>query len=92
MKIDLEQNKLDAIQKLMAVGGAGVEALRELFSRAEAELSDVRNIDPKGNMGLQSLAAQQAIKVLDEIKSQIFPDETPVSRKESNKAPVGQFR
>ncbi len=74
MKIQLDENKSNAIEKLMGVGGAGVEALKELFERAEAELGDVRNIDPKGNMGLQTLAAQKAIETVDELKKHIFPE------------------
>jgi len=75
MKIDLDPIKTDAIAKLMNVGGAGVEALKELFDAAEAELRDVTNIDPKGNMGLQSLAAQRAVEVLQGIKSNVFPSQ-----------------
>ena len=74
MKINLEEGKSNAIAKLMGVGGTGVEALRELFASAIAELSDVRNIDPKGNMGLQALASQKAVEALQEVQGHIFPE------------------
>lgn len=74
MKIHLDESKSNAIAKLMGVGGAGVEALKELFQVAEAELRDVSNIDPKGNMGLQALAAQRAVEALREIGGHVFPE------------------
>lgn len=58
----------------MGVGGAGVEALKELFRAAEAELRDVGNIDPKGNMGLQALAAQRAVENLLAVREHVFPE------------------
>lgn len=75
MKINLEEGESNAIAKLMAVGGTGVEAIKKLFALAEAELVDVRNIDPKGNMGLQTLAAQKSLDALQEIMWQMFPDQ-----------------
>lgn len=82
MKIKLTNDQGNAIDKLIANGGAGVEALKELFNQAIAELSDIRNIDPKGNMGLQSLASQKALEIIDEIQHLTFP-------KESNKKNLG---
>lgn len=73
MKIDLEQQELNALATLGTRGGADVEALKKVFRAAEAELRDVMNIDPKGNMGLQSLASQRAVEMLWEIGDVIFP-------------------
>lgn len=91
MKIHLDEEKSNAIAKLMAVGGAGVEALKELLQAAEAELRDVSNIDPKGNMGLQALAAQRAVEALQELRGHIFPG-TNVTGSGERKKPVSQFR
>lgn len=74
MKINLDETKTRAVASLINVGGAGVEALKELFIAAEDELRDVCNIDPKGNMGLQALAAQKSVEILLEIRSHVFPD------------------
>lgn len=93
MKIDLGPEKTNAIAKLMAVGGAGVEALRELFQAAEAELRDVGNIDPKGNMGLQALAAQRALEAVQSIQEHVFPDTAArTGGVKVEKAPVSQYR
>lgn len=91
MKINLDPEKSNAIAKLMGVGGAGVEALKELFIAAESELDSVRNIDPKGNMGLQALAAQKSVEVLLEIRSHIFPELRGPERKPTEKT-ISQFR
>ena len=82
MKIDLGPDKENALQRLVAVGGAGVEALRELFALAEAELRDVMNINPQGNMGLQSLASQKAVEALTEVRDHIFPELSAARRRE----------
>lgn len=92
MKIDLDIEKQNAIAKLMAVGGAGVEALKELFQAAEAGLRDVGNIDPKGNMGLQALAAQRALESLQAVKEHVFPETAARTGVRTEKAPVGQYR
>lgn len=92
MKINLDQEKSNAIAKLMAVGGAGVEALKELLLAAEAELRDVGNIDPKGNMGLQALAAQKAVETLKEIRSHLFPDTIAKTEKKPGERQISQFR
>lgn len=75
MKIDLDEKEFNALAALGQRGGADVEALRKLFRAAENELRDVMNIDPKGNMGLQSLASQRAVEMLREIVVMIFPGE-----------------
>ena len=92
MKIDLDENKINAIANLMKVGGAGVEALTELFQKAEAELDSVKNIDPKGNMGLQALAAQRALDTVVEIRSYIFPDSVRVERVNGEEKKISQWR
>lgn len=92
MKINLDENKSNAIAKLMAIGGAGVEALKSLLLSAEAELDSVRNIDPKGNMGLQALAAQRAMEILLEIRSHIFPDSVRIEKSGSNEKKISEWR
>lgn len=92
MKINLDQEKSNAIAKLMAVGGAGVEALKELLLAAEAELDSVSNIDPKGNMGLQALAAQKAVETLQEIRSHVFPETMNKGVGARTEKPISQFR
>lgn len=92
MKIDLEESKSNAIAKLMGVGGAGVEALKELFQAAEAELRDVSNIDPKGNMGLQALAAQRAVETLLELRGHVFPDSVQTETVNGKETKISRWR
>lgn len=74
MKIELTPEDENAIATLVATKGAGVEALKRLFSAGIADLRDVMTLDPKGNLGLQSLAAQRAVSVVEAIQAKIFPD------------------
>lgn len=90
MKIELDEQKQNALTALVTSGGAGVEALKELFMAAELELRDVLKIDKKGNMGLQSLARQEAVETLLQIKSVIFPDDTP--REKGSGSPISPWR
>lgn len=75
-KIELTEQQANALAGLVANRGAGVEALEALFIAAELELRDVLTIDKKGNMGLQSLARQDAVEMLLMIKDLIFPSES----------------
>jgi len=92
MKIELDENKANALAKLMAVGGAGVEALKELFQAAEAELNSVKNIDPKGNMGLQALAAQRALEAVLEVRENVFPESVRTETVDGKERKVSQWR
>lgn len=93
MKIELDEVKTNAIKAMVTAGGAGVEALRDLFTAAEAELRDVMNIDPKGNMGLQSLASQRAVETIRELFSHVFPDQrSSRSGNGSKEARIGMYR
>lgn len=92
MKIDLEQNKADTLAAFVKGGGAGVEALWDLFSAAERELRDVLKIDPKGNMGLQTLARQQAVEMLLEIRDVIFTGVLPQDREKEDRPEISKWR
>lgn len=85
MKIELDEQKSNALAGLVAAGGAGVEALKEIFTAAELELRDVLKIDKKGNMGLQSLARQEAVEMLLQIRDVVFPSDTPRAKGEGSK-------
>ena len=83
-KIELNENQTNALATLVANGGTGVEALKALFVAAELELRDVLSIDKKGNMGLQSLARQEAVEMLLQVRNLIFPGDTTRLRGEAS--------
>jgi len=84
-KIELSEQHTNALKNLVGQGGTGVEALSALFMTAELELRDVLSIDKKSNMGLQSLARQEAVEMLLAIKDLIFPSETHREKGEGSK-------
>lgn len=47
---------------------------RKVLIEGVNDLMDVRNIDPKGNMGLQALANQRAAETLTELFEMLFPN------------------
>lgn len=74
MKIQLDQEEENAIANIMKVSGPGASAIKKLFSLAEQDLSNIMNIDKKGNMGLQALAAQNSVENLRGIIEVFFPE------------------
>lgn len=74
MKINLDQNESDALEQFEKSGANSVAVIRKIFEAGIDELKDVENIDPKGNMGLQSLARQEAVKIVRGLRDIIFPE------------------
>lgn len=89
MKIELDEKEINTLAAFSSKGGADVDALKKLFRLGEADLIDIRNIDPKGNVGLQTCARQEAQKILAQIKQIVFPESE--IRMEKPK-PLNQFR
>ena len=50
-----------------------MKVIEKILNESIADLKDITNIDPKGNMGLQTLARQEACKEVKAIKDLIFP-------------------
>ncbi len=74
MKIQLDQNEVNALEQLAGSGMNAYGVLKKIFKHYISDLESVRNIDPKGNMGLQTLARQEALKTVEEIAELLFPD------------------
>lgn len=73
-RIELEQDEVDALENLVNSGSTGVAVLKKIIKLHIEELESVRNIDPKGNMGLQTLARQNALEIVEDIAKMMFPD------------------
>ena len=94
-KIELEDDELAALEGLVRQGGTGIYAVKRIFAVAIENLGDIRNIDPKGNMGLQALAAQNACKMLEEVRDTIINARAPVAgmpARGTGELPKGSFR
>lgn len=76
-KIQIDPAELSQLQNLIGMGAPGVKVLKKILDHYISELRDVRNIDASGNMGLQALAAKQALSVLDEFRGEVFPSSKP---------------
>lgn len=75
MKINLDENDSGALANLEASGAKGVDVLKKVFQFYMEDLMSINNIDPKGNMGLQALARQEAYGTLCEIAEIVFPSQ-----------------
>jgi hypothetical protein len=94
MKINLDQNETNALEQFEGSGMNAVAVIKKILDTAISFLGSIENIDPKGNMGLQTLANQNAVKEIKEIRDQIFSsvavkNNRPVS---GEKKPVSQYR
>ena len=73
--INLTKDDSDAIQHFQLSGQKAYSVFKKVFEHYKNDLGSVLNIDKKGNMGLQALARQEALVILNEIADIIFPDE-----------------
>lgn len=74
MKINLEEKELNALVTMVNSAPAGLPVLKKIFEFYIDDLGNIENIDPKGNVGLQTCARQEAVKTLKEIRGIIFPE------------------
>lgn len=75
MKINLEQEEKDALETMSKSGANYVVALKKVFNEALKDLENIRNIDPKSNMGLQTLARQLACEMVVDMRDAVFGPE-----------------
>ena len=72
-KIDLSPEEQNALSQLSVSESAWARVARKVLIEGVNELMDIRSIDPKGNVGLQTCANQRAAEILTELFSIIFP-------------------
>lgn len=77
MKINLDPNEVNALEHFEGSGMPAVAVIKKILQFSITRLDSIENIDPKGNMGLQTLANQNAVKELKEIRDVIFPGIAP---------------
>lgn len=80
-KILLDANEVQALQQFEASGMNAVKVIKKIFDLATADLQNIENIDPKGNMGLQALARQEAVAWVRELGGLVFGRSVENSRK-----------
>lgn len=71
-RMNLDQNEINALEQFEASGMNAVAVIKKIFNFHIAELDSIKNIDPKGNMGLQSLANQNALEAVEGIRDTVF--------------------
>lgn len=75
MKIILSENDSESIKNLAESGSKGYTVIKNLFQDVLSDLNAISNIDPKGNVGLQTCSRQEAYKYLLDVAEIIFPDQ-----------------
>lgn len=95
MKINLSQEELSALTTLVASAPTGLTVLKKIFTFYTNDLGNIENIDPKGNVGLQTCSRQEAVKTIKEIAGIVFPDLASTANRESipgQKPPIPKYR
>jgi len=72
MKIILDENEENVLESLQRSNMPGFKVVEKIFKTNMEELESIANIDPKGNVGLQTCSRQEALKTLKEIYEKVF--------------------
>lgn len=79
-KITLDENEAADLANVAQSGAKGYGVMKKIFQSHMAELTSVMNIDPKGNIGLQTLARQHAYETISEMAEMFFPEDAEAIR------------
>lgn len=90
MKINIDQNESNALEGFASSGANYVKVIEKIFKIAIDNLKDITQIDPKDNMGLQTLSRQLAVKELIQIKDLVFPNLENIKTKRPGEAEGGK--
>lgn len=74
MKNILNEEEKEMLRTMVHGRGEGVAVLKKLFQKGILELKDVESINPKGNVGLQTCSRQEALKIVRDVFSNVFPE------------------
>ena len=74
-ELKLNEEEKNLLKTFPQTSPPTVAIFKKIFTHYIGELESVRKIDPKGNMGLQTLAAQRSLETLEEIQK-VFIQET----------------
>lgn len=75
MKIILQEDETKALENLAGSGANGYDVMKKVFQLHIRDLHSIMNIDPKGNVGLQTISRQHAYETLLDIAEIIFPND-----------------
>lgn len=73
-KINLDQGEDTALEQFVGSGANYVKVIKKIFDFYLDDMKNIENIDPKGNVGLQTTSRQQAFTQLKNIRDTIFPE------------------
>lgn len=92
MKIILEENEENVLASLQNSAMPGFKVVEKIFKLNMEDLESIENIDPKGNMGLQTLARQEALKTLKDIYQKVFGSTVKTVGVSGEKKKIGPYQ
>ena len=88
-QVVLSDEEVTLLQRFSLASEAPV--IKKIVKHYLKDLESILNVDPKGNMGLQTLARQEAYKYLIEIFDKIFQEPVIPGRQKPKEA-LSQWR
>lgn len=85
-KINLDESESEALANLAASGVNGYDVMKKIIQFYMRDLASILNVDPKGNIGLQTLARQHSYETISEIAETLFPEDAQAIRGARNLA------
>ena len=92
MKLTLTEAQKNILERFVQSESQETKLIKNIIAFHLNELTDIMNIDDKGNMGLQAAARQQANNTLVGIFESIFPDIKEYSRTAESKREISPWR
>ena len=92
MKLTLTEAQKNILERFVQSESQETKLIKNIIAFHLNELTDIMNIDDKGNMGLQAASRQQANNTLVGIFESIFPDIKEYSRTAEVKREISPWR
>lgn len=89
---NFSQDEEATLTRFAESGSKELTLVKNILSYYIEDLGNIMNIDPKGNMGLQSLARQEAFGVVSSIAKLFTPDIIEHMQKSETKKTISPWR
>lgn len=75
MKIEFTKDQMEVLFRFSRERSEEANLIRTILHSHIDELKDIRFVDAKQNVGLQTCARQEALKIVESLLMNIFPDD-----------------
>ena len=91
-KPNLSEGEQATLERFRESNSHDLVLIKKLMVFYMEDLKNIMNIDPKGNVGLQTCSRQEAFKVVNAVAEIISPDIAKFAEKKEVKEGISQWR